>query len=151
MSQRQRFGLLAVAAVVITVAAFIVLRPGDDSSGGGSGQRTAAPSATRDTSSSGDGTTAPTPTPKPQYVQIRARGLQPVGGVKEITVKKGDTVRLAVSSDRADEGHLHGYDISKPVGPSQTARYTFKADIEGIFELELENAAVKLASLKVEP
>ena len=68
-----------------------------------------------------------------------------------MAVKSGDTVRLAVRSDQADEGHLHGYDISKPVGPGQVARFEFTANLEGIFELELENAEVEIASLQVEP
>ena len=155
MSRRQRLTLLAVG-LVVAVVAFVALRPGDDSPAGDAAQTTGVAPAATDPASTPEATGAAEPAvaapkAKPKFVVIRARALKPVGGVKEVTVKKGDTVRLAVSSDRADEGHLHGYDISRPVGPGKTARYTFKAKIEGIFELELEQAGVQIASLKVEP
>lgn len=154
MSGRQRLTLLAVG-LVVAVVAFVALRPGDDSPTGDAAQTTGVapatdPASTPETTRAAEPAVA-APKAKPKFVVIRARALKPVGGVKEVTVKKGDTVRLAVSSDRADEGHLHGYDISRPVGPGKTARYTFKAKIEGIFELELEEAGVQIASLKVEP
>jgi hypothetical protein len=50
-----------------------------------------------------------------------------------------------------EEAHLHGYDLSRDIGPGKVGRYCFKADIDGIFELELENAGVQIAELRVEP
>jgi hypothetical protein len=96
-------------------------------------------------------TATPTPRPTPSAVRIRAVNLKPVGGVKRIRVKKGDIVRFTVTSDKADSVHLHGYDVEKPVGPGTPARYVFKASIDGIFEVELENAASQLISLRVDP
>lgn len=147
MSQRQRIGVLVVG-LAIAVATFVVLRPGDDDETPKTTTQASDVGATS-TEQTTDG--EPPSKPRPQFVQIRARGLEPVGGVKVVSVNKGDIVRLAVRSDTADEGHLHGYDISKPVGPGQTARFKFKANLEGIFELELEDAGVGIASLKVQP
>jgi plastocyanin len=59
-----------------------------------------------------------------------------VGGPADIQAKKGDVVRFVVSSDAADDIHLHGYDIEKKVEPGQPARFKFTADVEGIFEIE---------------
>ena len=53
-----------------------------------------------------------------------------------LAAKKGDRVRIVVSSDAPDDIHLHGYDIEKPVEKGKPARFDFVADIEGIFELE---------------
>jgi len=58
---------------------------------------------------------------------------------------------VAVISDQAEEAHLHGYDLSRDIGQGKVGRYRFKADIDGIFELELENAGVQIAELRVEP
>ena len=59
-----------------------------------------------------------------------------VGGVKTIKAKRGDTVRIVVSSDAPDEIHLHGYDIEREAEPGKPANFRFKADAEGAFELE---------------
>jgi hypothetical protein len=66
-------------------------------------------------------------------------------------VKAGDRVRFVVQADAPEEVHVHGYDISKDVGPGQNARFNFVADLEGIFEIELENSGVQIVELVVEP
>jgi len=144
MKTSHRLALLAAAAAVIVVL-FVVLQPGDDE---------AAPTPTTTTSSVAAATAPSAAKPKPrrpEYVEVRARDLKPVGGIKKIKVKKGDTVRIAVISDQDEEAHLHGYDLSRDIGPGKVGRYRFKADIDGIFELELENAGVQIAELRVEP
>ncbi len=88
---------------------------------------------------------------EPSISTIVVRGGEPVGGVAELSFDAGETVRFRVSSDVADELHLHGYDISKPVAAGGSATFEFPADIEGIFELELEERAVPLAELQVNP
>jgi len=142
MKTRHRLAVLAAAAAVIVVL-FVVLQPSDDDE-----------AATTPTTATAAATTtqaaAPKP-PRPEYVEVRARDLKPVGGVKKIKVTKGDTVRIAVISDTDEEAHLHGYDLSREIGPGKVGRYRFKADIDGIFELELENAGVQIAELRVEP
>jgi plastocyanin len=154
MSPRARALTAATAAAVIIIA-FIVLRPsgGDEADTG----TTAAAPATAQPGSSTSTTTGSTTakpkstTPKPSVTRVRAAGLKPVGGIKEMTVNKGDTVRFVVTSDQPENVHLHGYDVEKPVGPGKPATYTFKATIEGIFEVELEEAGVQLIKLTVEP
>ena len=71
--------------------------------------------------------------------------------MKKITVKQDDTIRFTVSADQAENVHLHGYDIEKPVGPGANARFVVPAKITGVFEVELENAGVQIAKLTVEP
>ena len=63
-----------------------------------------------------------------------------VGGAKDIEVQRGDTVRIVVTEDAEDEIHLHGYDIEREVGPGSPARFRFKADAEGAFEMESHKA-----------
>jgi len=149
MKTSHRLALLAAAAAVIVVL-FVVLQPGDDEAA--PTPTTSSVAATTTTTATGTKTQAVAPKPpRPEYVEVRARDLEPVGGVKKIKVKKGDTVRIAVISDQDEEAHLHGYDISREIGPGKVGRYRFKADIDGIFELELEHAGVQIAELRVEP
>ncbi len=84
-------------------------------------------------------------------VRIRVRGGVPVGGIARPRVDKGDRVVFVVTSDVADEVHVHGYDLSRDVGPGQPARIAFRATIVGRFEVELEDRRVPIAELTVNP
>jgi FtsP/CotA-like multicopper oxidase with cupredoxin domain len=136
MSRNQRIGLI-VAAVVVAVLAFVIASPGGDDEGDSAVQTTPA----EQTETGGAPDTAPTETsepapPKPEVARIRIRGGEVVGGPVEIKARKGDTVVIAVSADAPDDIHLHGYDIVKKAGPGQPARFKFKANLEGGFEIE---------------
>ena len=128
MSRGQRLGLIALA-VAVAAAAFVLARPDDDDDG-----RT-TPAADTTTAPTTDEEPTATTEPRPEQ-RIELRGRKPSGGVRRIEVKKGELVRLVVDSDTADEIHLHGYDITRAVRPAAPARFSFRADIEGIFEVE---------------
>ena len=64
---------------------------------------------------------------------------------------KGETIRLTVASDAAAEIHVHGFDIEKEAAPGQPARFRFKADIEGRFEVEAHPSATQIAEITVNP
>jgi heme/copper-type cytochrome/quinol oxidase subunit 2 len=102
-------------------------------------------------SESETGTTATTAPSEPAVETIRVVGGQPQGGVKTVSFKKGDQVRLKVQSDVADEIHVHGYDVKKDVEAGGSVQFDFKATIEGRFEIELENAGTQIANLEVSP
>jgi hypothetical protein len=136
MSRNQRIGLV-VAAVAVAVLAFVIASPGADDDGDTAGQT--APATQTETGGGAESTPteteAPAP-PKPEVTRIRIRGGEAVGGPREIKAKKGDTVVIVVSADGPDEIHLHGYDIYKKAAPGHPARFTFKANFEGEFEIE---------------
>ena len=136
VSGRQRIGLL-LAAVVVAVAAFVIARPDDDDESGGGAP--AAETAPADTAPEATAPAAPPP-PEPAVHKVRLRDFAPAGGVQEIEATRGETVRIVVTSDAADEIHLHGYDVYRDVAPGRPARFRFKADIEGIFEIESHEA-----------
>lgn len=143
MSRQQRLGLIALA-VVVAVAAFVIARPGDDDD-------QPADTQTVQATTPAETQTQPAEPAEPEATRIRVEGGQPAGGVEEITVRTGDTVRLTVSSDTPQEIHVHGYDIIESAGPDSPARFRFDADIEGVFEVELEGPHTQIAELRVEP
>ena len=113
-----------VGALVVAVIAFIALRPGDDN---------------KSTSSNGNGTPTGQETQannEPPVARITVKGGVLDGDPQTIRVAKNDIVRIVVSSDVADEIHLHGYDIEKEATPGKPARFRFKADAEGAFVIE---------------
>jgi ABC-type glycerol-3-phosphate transport system substrate-binding protein len=106
---------------------------------------------TTETTGTTETTTTETTDEQPQVTTVKVvveNGL-PKGGVVRQTVSKGDRVVLVVTSDVADEIHLHGYDLSRDVAAGGTARLPFTATIPGRFEVELEARGVPIAELTV--
>lgn len=84
-------------------------------------------------------------------LHIVVKGGKPVGGVQKLVVKKGGQVRFSVTSDVADEVHVHGYDFHKDVVKGGTVSFAFPARIDGKFEAELEARKEQILDLVVEP
>jgi hypothetical protein len=122
-----RTALIGAALVVVAVAGLIVLRSGGD-----------------DSSSTSEAGKVPT-------VVVNKQG-EPVGGVQELVYKKGDQIHFKVKVPFEEEIHLHGYDVMKEVPQGGgTVTYDLPADIEGVFEAELEGKGEQIVELKVEP
>jgi hypothetical protein len=134
-------------AVAILVLAIVVLSGGSDDN---SNEKPAAQATA--TATAGETTTPEatgTPTPRPQ---ARPAGPLLTGEkVVKIEVNKGDTVRFRARSPQDDEVHVHGYDLKKDLPANTTVSMSFKATIDGIFEIEFENQGKQIASLRVNP
>jgi hypothetical protein len=122
VSRNQRFVVLGLAVVILVVAVVVI-----------------------GTGGSSDSTKDAGPT------TVVVQGAKPVGGVKDVTFKKGGTVDLTVKSDTADEVHFHGYDVHKDVAKGGSVHFRFPASIEGKFVVELENHKQTLANVTVAP
>jgi hypothetical protein len=153
VSNGGRIGLL-VGTIVVLVLAFVLLSPSDDPDESSATTPTAGGLATTPASPVDDPqqtTTAVAP-PEPPFETIRVKAGKPVGGVKTITVAKDERARIRVTStDTSDEIHLHGYDKYADVAPGRSARFSFEADAEGIFEIELHATGTLIGKLVVEP
>ncbi len=95
-------------------------------------------------------TTRPRRPPRRSRV-ITIIGGQPQGGVQDLEFTAGDEVRFEVQSDIAEHVHVHGYDVIQDVEPGKPVVFAFPADIEGVFEVELEDSATPIAELTVNP
>ena len=95
----------------------------------------------------------PPPPPKPEVTTVRivVRGGEVVGGLQRATIDQGKRAAIVVTSDVADEVHLHGYDKSVDVAPGKPARLAFTASIPGRFEVELEDRGLQIADIEVRP
>ena len=150
MTRNQRFGFLALAALIL-VGAVLVLQTGgdDDAEPVAETAATATPEPTATPAAEGaEPEAAPEPTPEPTP---DPGPLLTAGKIREITVNKGERVRFRARAAEAEEVHVHGYDISKSLAAGRTEQISFKADIEGIFEIELEHSGTPIAELRVEP
>lgn len=82
-------------------------------------------------------------------VEVEVSDGEVVGGVRRVEVDTGERVLLVVTSDVADEVHVHGVDITGEVEAGGTVDVDFTADIPGVFEIELEERGLQLVELVV--
>lgn len=155
MSRNQRVALLAVAAL-IAVVAFVALQPNDDQTPASDPQQTAAPETTAtpasddSTATSGDGPDTE-PEDDPKHKRRPKPPLLVAGKERTLIYSKGETVRFRVRHPSDEEVHVHGYDISKELPAGRTVTVRFAAELEGIFEVELEHSHTPLGFIRVEP
>jgi ABC-type glycerol-3-phosphate transport system substrate-binding protein len=137
---------IVLAAACVLAAVALAGCGSDDDGSASSTDTTTTTETTTDTE-----TTTTTEAETRTVVKITVVDGQPQGGIVRQTVNKDDQVVLVVTSDVADEIHLHGYDVSRDVTAGGTVRLPFKATIPGRFEAELESRSVQIADITVEP
>ncbi len=127
--------------------------PSGDATGGGSTSASPTPTPTDEMST--DASASPTEEAAhsdddaDQMVMIEIAGdtVTPEPGKTE--VKLGSSVMLMITSDIADEVHVHGYDQEFELKPGETTNFTFTADIPGTFEVETHESGQVLTELEV--
>ena len=151
-SRTSAAALLGAAALAVVLSAC----SGASSSGAATPAATtpsasspAAPSSTA-ASPSEPAQTSSSPAAKGQLVELAVAKNKVTGPRGRVKVKLGSTVTLRVTSDVADEVHLHGYDEHADVTAGGTVDLTFTANVLGVFEVELESRALQLTQLQVQ-
>jgi hypothetical protein len=136
---------LVGAALIVAALAVILLADGDD-------EDTTPATTSQPTLSQEPTASVPAPEQETAGGTIRIVDGEPEGGAADITANKGDTVRMKVESDdTSGEIHVHGYDLMKDLEAGSSVTFTFEADIEGGFEIEIEDTKTQIAELTVEP
>lgn len=127
MNAQTKRALMGAAAIAVAIVLLIVLSNGSSDSGGAT-----------------DAGKVPT-------IVVDKQG-QPVGGIRELVYHAGDRIHFKVEVPFEEEVHLHGYDVMKEVPKGGgTVTYDLPAEIEGVFEAELEGRKQQILELKVEP
>ncbi len=157
MHPRFRRFWLVVATVGLVASLFFALRPNDedDDAAATTAAATTAVATTgasptttaAETEPPPPTTTAPPPEPGPQVVDIDATS----GEIERVTIDEGRRVVLNVTAGVADHVHVHGYDLMGDVAPGRPAKISFRADVPGRFEVELEESGIHIAELQVRP
>lgn len=114
---------------------------------GGDGADTGAPSP--DATATTTPTATPEPTPEIRTIDVEVRDGEVVGGPQRFQVSVGEDVQIVVTSDVADEVHVHGYDFTEDVEAGGERSILFTVDIPGVFEVELEERGLRLLTLEV--
>jgi len=147
-----------IAALLVTLAVIVGLFFAFK--GGGEHDSTNATTATTDTAATTTDDSGSEPSGEKKKKEkpaessvpvIEVVGGQPQGGIAGLDFNQGDEIRFDVTSDTADEVHVHGYDIEEEVPAGGTAKFDFPADLEGVFEVELHGSETQIAELTVNP
>lgn len=155
--------LRARAGAALATGAFLVLAAcgGGDSPtlAGQAPPATTAPSGTPTTAAGATPTTASGATPTTAaptttttagvVLSVTVRGGQVVEGASRQRANLNQPVTIRVTSDAADQVHVHGYDEFADVAPGRVGEVTFVANIPGVFEVELEGSHRLLFTMEV--
>jgi hypothetical protein len=82
-------------------------------------------------------------------IEVQVVGGQATGDTGRVPVPAGEHVTLVITSDVADEVHVHGYDLEAALVQNTPTTLTFDATVPGVFEVELHEAGTVLLTLQV--
>ena len=136
---------------------------GAGSSPGSSPAADAAPSARTQepsplpTASTPPASTPPASTPPPpppaaparRVIDVTVAGGKVTGVESRVPAKLGERLEVRVTSDVAEQVHVHGYDLTADVAAGGVASIEVDATIPGGFEVELEKSHKTLFQLRV--
>ncbi len=107
--------------------------------GGASGGASGAPSGTASGTASAGVT----------EVRVSVVRGRVVTASRTVKVRRGATVVVTVTSDIADEFHLHGYDRELELAAGRPGTLRLVASVPGVFEAELHHSGARLFELQV--
>ncbi|MGI5240075.1 hypothetical protein [Dactylosporangium sp. CA-139066] len=122
----------AVALVAVAVLAAVLLARGNDPE----------PAAGPPAADIGDG-------PVDRTVSITIANRTATPPTSRVEIARGSTIRITVTSDAADELHVHGHDRRATLTPGVPASVAFRADTAGLFEVETHLSDLVLVQLVV--
>ena len=127
---------------------------GGDDGGERAASTVTTAAATTTTTEAASTSGEPTTTTRAEFsgtvIEAKVTGSKVETASRRVRIDLGSKVRIRVESDHPEEVHLHGYDLSRDVAPGQPAIIDFTADAPGVFELELEQAHLRLFELQVQ-
>lgn len=85
----------------------------------------------------------------PREVKVTIAGGKVTPPPSHVDVKKGTVVRIIVTSDTADELHVHGYDLEGELPAGKAGSVEFTANKTGTFEVETHESELLLFQLLV--
>jgi hypothetical protein len=149
-ASRPRLGF--VAALTVAVTGGVLTGCADTADSAATTTQAPSVSVSAAQSSPPAATASPSPTAPREagvevVVQIADGRVTPAP--RRVKVPQGATVRLLVTSDVADELHVHGYDVTKALPAGRQATLEFRADEAGLFGAELHEQELQLVQLEV--
>jgi len=133
--------IFLVLAVTVLGGLFFVFKPQEQTQNP-SGNQNVTPT---------EATFSPSSESKVKTFELVIVGKKIVSGPATIQVTEGDEITIKITSDEAEEFHVHAYDNSVELEPGIQATLTFTANLTGRFPFELEESKTDLGALEVLP
>lgn len=135
--------LLGLGAIAL-IALFVLLKPAT------------SPTTTTATATASTMVAAPAMAPaaaaaQPHRYEMVIRNGRKLSGPEVIRVDQGEQLTLVITSDHADELHVHGYDLHAALTAGVPATLSFRADRSGRFSVELHHSDLPLGAVEVLP
>ena len=121
---------------------------GDAAVGTTSGSSSSSSSSTPDTSAS-DGASGSSSTPAGRTIDIRVTGNQVAPAPATVDLGVGESLTLTVTSDHADQLHIHGFEIEKDLVAGQPLSVTVTGAQPGVYEVETHHPELRLLKIAV--
>lgn len=122
---------------------------GDGSAGTTTSPTPSASSTSAGATASSSTTSSAEPSDEVLEVTVAVRDGKVRPRARRVEVEKGSDVRLVVTSDVRDEVHVHGYDLDLQLRPGKPGTLEFRADQDGVFEVETHETGLELLQLAV--
>ena len=91
----------------------------------------------------------PPAAPARRVIDVTVAGGKVTGVESRVPAKLGERLEVRVTSDVAEQVHVHGYDLTADVAAGGVASIEVDATIPGGFEVELEKSHKTLFQLRV--
>lgn len=144
---------VAMLVGALAVVGGVISGCGEDSAPAAAPVTTSTPSPTTVPTSSpaaSPSSTATTPAgPKARVLTVTVTAGKASGDTDRVMIPLGTPVTINITSDAADEMHVHGYDKEARIPAGGTGTVSFTADIPGVFEVELHESGLQLLQLQV--
>ncbi|MEQ1807351.1 MAG: hypothetical protein ABL900_18380 [Burkholderiaceae bacterium] len=87
----------------------------------------------------------------PKQVDLVVAGGKLVSGPNLVKLERNDSVVLTIVSDRADELHVHGYNLHAHLQAGRPVTLNFTAKRTGRFSFELHKSGLELGVFEIYP
>ena len=140
------------ACLLTMAAALLVAGCGGDEPSATPSESSAPPSSAAPPSTPASSSAPPSSTESAfdgTVIEVAVRDGKVRPPTRRVEVPEGGAVRLLVTSDVADELHVHGFDIEQELPAGEQVTLDFTADQTGLFEVETHETGLQLVQLEV--
>ncbi len=83
-------------------------------------------------------------------VTITVAGTKVSPAPRTVDLAVGEKLTLVITSDHADELHIHGFEIEKELAPGKAVSVDLVGDQRGVFEVETHESELRLLKIAVQ-
>ena len=120
---------------------------GTSSSGAGSSATSTASSSAP--SPSGSSSASSSSSPAQRTVTVTVTGSRVTPAPRTVDLGVGETMTLTVTSDHADQLHVHGFDIEKELPAGTPVSVELTGESPGVYEVETHHPELRLLKIAV--